>query len=454
MRDAGFTLLMLMLMPVCFRRPLIGMLTFTWLAYMRAQDLTWGFAKNQRWSFLIAIIMGAGWLISRERRGVTWNSRTVAMVALVGAVGVSLFFSVPTPESMASRYIEFAKIVGIALFTTALLYRLPHLRMMVWVIALSFAFYGVKNGLTGILNGGKPILQGPGGMLEDNNDFALALCMGLPMLIQIGASERNRVLRRGVYAMVPLCLLAVLLTHSRGGFLALTAMTLMLIWRSRNRMAAFGVLAVAGIVALPFIPESFIERISTLTDYQSDGSAMGRLAAWQTAINMALDNPVWGVGLAKFQAAYPDYASGLAHETARVTHNAYLQIWAECGSIALGLYLFLIASTFWSLARVRAQAKRLYTSSWILNYAAMFEASMLAFVVGSAFLNRAHFDLFYHMVAIVICFETIAVAEMRGVRERAPVGQRGSSFRLVLPGGYRRAPVRPGFRNGGAGQPA
>jgi probable O-glycosylation ligase (exosortase A-associated) len=454
MRDTGFTLLMLMLMPVCLRRPLIGMLTFTWLAYMRAQDLTWGFAKNQRWSFLIAIIMGAGWLISRERRNVTWNSRTLAMVALVGVVGISLFLSATPPKSDLSRYIEFAKIVGIALFTTALVVRLPHLRMMVWVIALSFAFYGVKNGLTGILNGGKPILQGPGGMLEDNNDFALALCMGLPMLIQIGASERNRVLRRGVYAMVPLCLLAILLTHSRGGFLALTAMTLMLIWRSRNRVAAFGVLAVAAVVALPFIPESFVERISTMADYQSDGSAMGRLAAWGTARNMALDNPVWGVGLAKFQAAYPLYASGLAHEQARVTHNAYLQIWAECGSIALALYLFLISATFWSLARVRAQAKRLYTTSWILNYAAMFEASMLAFVVGSAFLNRAHFDLFYHMVAIVVCFEGIAVAEMRGVRESVPVGQRGSSFRLVLPGGFRRPTVRGGFRDGGAGQPA
>jgi len=454
MRDLVFTALMLVVLPVCLRRPLIGLLTFSWLAYMRPQDLTWSFARAQRWSFLVAAVMLAGWLLSRERRPLVWNARTWAMVALVAVVGISLVFSVPTRMSVTHRYVEFAKIIGIALFTTALVHKPEHLRMLVWVVALSFAFYGVKNGLAGILSGGSPILQGPGGMLEDNNDFALALTMGLPMLVQIGASERNRVLRRGVYATVPLTVLTVILTHSRGGFLALSAMVLLLVWRSRNRAAAFAVLGVAALFALLFTPSSYVERIATIAQFKSDGSAMGRLAAWRTAINMALDHPLLGVGLAKFQAAYTDYASGLVYDSTRVTHNAYLQIWAECGSIALLLYLFLIASTFASLLRIRSQARRLYSSSWILNYTAMFEAAMLAFVIGSAFLNRAHFDLFYHLVAVVICFEVIAVAEMRGLRQREGEVPRGSSFRVVAPGGFRRAPARPGFRDASAESPA
>ena len=38
--------------------------------------------------------------------------------------------------------------------------------------------------------------------------------------------------------------------------------------------------------------------------------------------------------------------------------------------------------------------------------------STAAFMVGSAFLNRAHFDLFYHFVCIIIAFATIARREM------------------------------------------
>lgn len=458
LRDLCFTLLMFALVPVSLRRPLIGLLTFTWLAYMRPQDLTWGFAKYQRWSFLVAAVMGAGWLMARERKALIWNGRSIAMVSLVGVIGLSVVFSMELPqaadtESVASRLVEFAKIVGVALFTTALVYKPEHLRILVWVVALCFAFYGVKNGLAGILGGGGQIMQGPGGMLEDNNDFALALCMGLPLLIQIGASERKAVLRRAVYAMVPLTMLTILLTHSRGGFLALSAMCVLLIWRSRNRAAAFGILAVAAVVSLFFLPQTFVDRIATIGDYQEDSSSRGRLDAWATAVNMAVNRPVFGVGLANFQAAYPFFARGEGNTMARATHNAYLQIWSECGSIALLLYLFLIAASFVALQRVRSQAKRLYSSSWILNYTVMFEASMLAFVVGSAFLSRAQFDLFYHLVAIIICFENIAFAEMQSTQRPQLAAQRGGSFRLVLPAGFQRPREHNGLRDGGARQP-
>jgi len=79
---------------------------------------------------------------------------------------------------------------------------------------------------------------------------------------------------------------------------------------------------------------------------------------------------------------------------------------------------------------------------------------MVAFVVGSTFLNRAQFDLFYHLVGVVVCFEVIAVSEMRGLARREPVGLRGGSFQLHLPGGFRRGPARGGFRDGSGRQPA
>ena len=68
MRDLILTLILLALMPVCYRKPFVGLAVFSWLAYMRVQDLTWGFAKEQRWSFLIAGITLAGYLFQSRRR--------------------------------------------------------------------------------------------------------------------------------------------------------------------------------------------------------------------------------------------------------------------------------------------------------------------------------------------------------------------------------------------------
>lgn len=454
-RDLGFTAMMAMLIAVSFRRPFIGLLTFSWLAYMRTQDLTWGFARGQRWSMLVAAVTIAGYLFMAKRPKVLWTPVTIAMVALVTQVGISMMMANDTPDNpggkyqtMVGRYIEFAKIIGVGLFTTAVVQRLEHLRMLIWIVGLSFAFYGVKIGLAGVLTGGGLFVkQGPGGMMEDNNDFALALCMGLPLLIQTGTAERKQILRRGVFFTVPFTILTVLMTRSRGGFLSMSAMIGVLIWRSRNRMAAISMAFAGVLVALPMLPQSFYDRISTIASYQSDGSAQGRLAAWRTALRMMADNPVFGVGLYRFQQNYRPYASS-PEETARATHNAYLQIWAECGTPAFLFYLFLIVGSFWSLWRIRARAKRLYTTSWILSYATMFEASLLSFTVGSTFLSRAHFDLFYHLVAMIVAFEAIATREMNGLYERGPSLMRGASFYVQSPRGFQRPPPRRGFRDG------
>jgi O-antigen ligase len=130
-----------------------------------------------------------------------------------------------------------------------------------------------------------------------------------------------------VYAIIPLTVITILLTHSRGAFLSLAAMTMVMIWRSRNRFVGFAVTGFAGLMLVFFLPKSVFERLGTIANYKQDGSAMGRLAAWQTALNMSRANPIFGVGFGTFQWHYPRYASHSAFEGRRVAHNAYLQVW-------------------------------------------------------------------------------------------------------------------------------
>jgi probable O-glycosylation ligase (exosortase A-associated) len=341
------------------------------------------------------------------------------LIALGLVVGVGCLAADYQSSEMFNRYMEVATILGVALFSTTLISTAERLRVLVWVIAMSFGFYGVKVGLSGVLSGGNlQVLRGPGGMLEDNNDFSLALCMALPLLIHIGSSEKRAVLRRGVWLMVPLTMLTVIMTHSRGGFLSLVACMGVLTWRSRNRVAGFSLAFVAAIVAILVVPQSYIDRIKSIEHYEQDGSAMGRLAAWTVAVKMASAHPVLGVGFTNFRRHYHEYSQ--PGEFVRVAHNSYLQVWAETGTLCLALYLFLIFYTVWRLWLLRREARRYFNTSWILNYTTMFEASFIAFAVGGTFLNRAAFDLFYHFVGIVIAFEMIAYREMARLELRQP----------------------------------
>jgi len=271
--------------------------------------------------------------------------------------------------------------------------------------------------------------------------------------MHLGLSDRRDIVRRVTLALVPLTIFTIIATHSRGGFLALGVGLMVLAWRSRNRFAGFAVLILMVVAGFLAAPQSYIERISTIRDYQTEGSAKGRLDAWKVAGNMIAERPMLGVGFEKFQQNYRRFDPNATDESesgpgTRVAHNSYLQIWAECGTVAFLLYMVLIGWSFFDLWRLRREAERRYHSSWILSYATMFEASMAVFVVGSFFLNRAHFDLFYHFVAVILAFERIAMREMDGlVPDEGPRGH-GGELRLVEPRGFQRAAGRNGFVRG------
>lgn len=412
LRDLLVFAVVMLALPLSFRRPYVGLLVFSWFAYMRPQDLCWSFARDMRLSFYVGMAMIAGWWANERGRRVfaRWDSRSWMMVTLGSLVVVS-YWQAKTQDDYVSRYLfEFLKIIVIALFTSGQVDSFKRLRVMVITIALCLAFFGVKGGLFGILTGGATILRGPGGMLEDNNDFALALVMNVPLLWYLGSREGTRrwILKASRVAIV-LTVLTVLLTHSRGAFLALTATAVWIAWRSGQLIKASGGLALCGLAFLAFAPRSVIERISTIGD-TGESSANARLTSWKVALRMIEANPVFGVGVRNFQSRYKDYAqvAKVDASTTYVAHNSYLQIWAESGSIAFAIYLLLLLSVFTTCSRVFKMGRMRPDMAWAMDYARMMEATTVGFMVGAVFLNRGHFDLLYHWLALVTSLAFVA----------------------------------------------
>lgn len=425
MRDLlVFTVVMLTL-PLSFRRPFLGLLLFSWLAYMRPQDLCWGFARNMRFSFYVGVTMVVGWWANESRRVpfTRWDVRTRLMVVLTVLVSLSYGFAKYHDSYYTRYFLEFLKIMVVALFTVGQCNTRQRLRFLYWTIALCLAFYGVKGGLFGVLSGGRPILRGPGGMLEDNNDFALALVMNVPLLWYLGGDERRYPLvRKATIVGIALTVITVLLTHSRGAFLALSASLLWIAWRSRQLMRAGATLLLCVGLFFAFAPQDVRDRLASIGDTHESSTA-ARLTAWTTALHMIRAHPLLGVGMRNFQKRYLEYATGLVegHETTYVAHNSYLQIWAESGSIAFAIYLVLLGSVFATCAWVYRAGRQRLDLLWMQNYARMMEATTVGFMVGAFFLNRGHFDLIYHWLALVSALGAVAYAAY----VRQPTGQKG-----------------------------
>lgn len=424
MRDFVVFAVVMGCLPTAFRRPFIGLLLFSWLAYMRPQDLCWSFARGMRFSFYVGLVMVAGWFVNESQVRKFWrlDIRTGLIVALVIVTTVSLSIAQRSfGDTYVARYFfEFIKIVVVALFTTGQVDTKRRLRVLLWTICGCLAFYGVKGGVIGVLTGGSPILRGPGGMLEDNNDFALALTMNIPLLFYLGRTEEKVWVRRLTDLGVVLTLITILLTHSRGGFLAATATLLVMAWRSRRLVQAAGVMALTAVMFFAFAPDHVIERIASIGQGSADSSANARLQAWAAAFRMIEDSPFLGVGMRNFQYQFSSVDGVEAgQQMAYVAHNSYLQIWAETGTPGFLIYMVMLGSVFWACGHVRRLARLRPDLKWIRNYALMFEATTVGFMVGAVFLNRGHFDLIYHWLALTSCMVWVARREVALMPEAA-----------------------------------
>ncbi len=436
MRDLIVFGIVMLSLPMAFRRPFIGLLVFSWLAYMRPQDLCWLFARNMRFSFFVAITMTVGWLANEAGRRPFWRRdiRTVLMLLLLGITTVGLLLAEDQGSYVMRYYVEFVKIIGIALFTTGQVDSKQRLRMLLWTITMCLGFYGFKGGLFGLLSGGSVIMRGPGGMLEDNNDFALALTMNIPLLFYMGRTEKNPLLRRGCDLTIAFTVITILLTHSRGAFLSTVAVSMLLAWRSGKLFRAIGFLGLCAVMFFAFAPVHVRDRIALIGQGSAEGSANARITAWRIASRMIQANPVVGVGIRNFQAHYTRHGEGILRpgQVFRyVAHNSYLQIWAEGGTLSFVVYMMLLSSVYFATRWIRMRATYHMRLNWAFNYARMMEATTAGFCIGAVFLNRGHFDLVYHWLALLSCFlfvfkleyaKTLAMTEGEQAGPSAPTG--------------------------------
>lgn len=428
MRDIVVFAIVFGFLPFAFVRPFYGLLLYNWLAFMRAPDLCWGAARSFRFSLIVGAAMWAGWLIFDKRPFLRMDRRNLYMILLSIFVTISWILAPVGGDSVNGKFTEFLKVIAVALFITGQIDTKSRLQSLMWVAMLSFAFYGVKGGIWGLLLQDARIIRGPGGLLLDNNDFSLAMVMNLPFLFYLSTVEERPKLRLFLRAAFVLTIITIVLTGSRGGFLAMAVACGAMVLKSRYKAVGFATGLLGGILFLAFIPQDYRDRILSIrTAAKEDGSAIGRLQAWAVAFRMIQDKPFFGVGFQNFVSQYGNYEPGPgAHLGHRVTHNSYLQIWAESGSFAFFSFLAVLFSTIFLCRRIQRIVRVRDGPTWISAYAAAIEVSFYGFLTGATFLNRAHFDFIYVIAAMASALYFVAVREIAETEsERRPFRRAG-----------------------------
>jgi probable O-glycosylation ligase (exosortase A-associated) len=421
----------LSVLPVCLFRPWIGVLMWSWLAFMNPHRLTWGFAQDLPFAQLVALVTLLGFFFAGSRKPFLWT-REIFFLGLLWAWFAVTCVGAFYPDDAWNKFTEFSKTMLMALLVIPLFQDRRKLRILLLVIAASLGFYGFKGGLFALSTGGQYMVLGPpSSFFASNTETALVLNMSLPLLFYLGKEERRRWLRLTLYGAFALTLVAVPFTYSRGGLIGTVVVLVVLFVKARRRILLVPVMA-AGLAAfLLFAPPQWVSRMQTLENVREDGSANLRLMSWQVALGIARDYPIFGGGFKVFihRATYdiymPEYPRAFGHDA----HSIYFNLIGEHGWVGLGLFLCFLGAVLLRLYQVRRLARNRPELGWANNYAHMLQASIATYLVNGATLSVAYFDLAYQLLILAPLIHALAVrqlaeepAESTTVPAAVPVG--------------------------------
>ncbi len=410
MRDIFVTLVVLGTLPSIFLQPYIGILLWSWLGYMNPHRLSWGFATDFPFAMIVGVVTLVAFIFSKESKRIPWTKETILLLVFILWMLVTTFFA--QYSDLAWLQMEKVAKIQIMIFLTLILINTrERLHALVWIIALSLGFYGVKGGIFTMTSGGSYHVMGPNGtFIGGNNEIGLALIMTIPLMRYLQLNSRQIWLRNGLAGAMFFTIIAILGTQSRGALLGMAVMGLFLLMKSRQKAILLILLAIAAPAALSFMPQSWFDRMHTIKTYEADESAQGRIEAWQFALDTAAKNPITGGGFEIF--------------TGRTeAHSIYFEILAEQGFVGLILFLVLWLLAWRTGSWVIKNAKEIPDAKWLSDLASMLQVSLIGYAVAGTFLGLGYFDLYYHLFAMMVLCKVLMLKAQAGQPSTGTKGQ-------------------------------
>jgi probable O-glycosylation ligase (exosortase A-associated) len=418
MRDIAITLAVFGSLPFILIHPWIGILVWTWLGFMNPHRLAWGFSVTMPFALIVAITTLVAIYFSREPKKFSRQPEMVLMLLFLAWMLVTTIMAF-YPALAWEQFDKVWRIFLMIYVATLVINSKRRLLALVWVIALSIGFYGVKGGIFTLMTGGGFHVRGPDrSFISGNNEIGLAFCMTLPLLYYLGQIVRNRLIKIGMLAATLLTVVAALGTQSRGALVGLAATALFLWLKSPRKWQLTLLVGFSLLVLVPLMPEAWFERMQTIRTYEEDASAMSRINAWGMAYNLASAR-LFGGGFETFR---PEQFAKYAPTTAYFAdaHSIYFEVLGEHGFPGLVIFLLIAMLTWLSASKVIRATKGDPEFKWLRDLMAMVQVSLVAYLVTGAFLGLAYFDYYYNLVLIVVIAKEIFAASARTAAAATP----------------------------------
>jgi putative inorganic carbon (hco3(-)) transporter len=246
---------------------------------------------------------------------------------------------------------ELLKMIILQLLMTVFIDTQDRLRAILWLLS-GFMVWFAGSALLAYTRGefyeinGVQRAEGINSMVGGPNELAGLLLALLPFAIALIRCNKKIWMKLLLAGCAVLGLFVLLLTGARISLLALVAVALYAILRSKRKILNLSAAVALALIVWFSLSPQYQERYLTMSQYarggQLDDSNKLRLAIWDAGWRMFLDHPILGVGAGQFPTAYGTIYSGKLHTAWMNPHNLLLQVTCELGLLGLGAFVYFL----------------------------------------------------------------------------------------------------------------
>ena len=406
------------------RRPFLWVLAFAYIDILVPQKISWGFLTVMPVSLMAFVLAFAGWVMIDDKRDSRFTLRQGLIVLLLVYCGLTTMVA-DFPEPAAEKWSWVWKALLFALFLPLTLRTRLRIEAITLVMVLSVGAILITGGIKTLAGGGgygtlRTLVAENAGIYEGSTLSTVAIAI-IPLIWWL--ARHGTIFPKGKLTTlfaIALTFAAVLIpigTQTRTGLLCLALLAVLALRNVKRRFLFIGGAAVLAMIAVPFLPDSYTKRMSTIENHKSDQSASIRVAVWNWTLDYVKDNPFGGgfdayrgnqvkVELTETTGTGNNTSTDVtdAFDKARAYHSSYFEMLGEQGYPGFFLWLLIQVLGLWQMERIRSKWKKRTGpgQTWQAPLANALQQVQIVYLAGSVFVGIA-FQPFIFMVIGVQC---------------------------------------------------
>ncbi|HVR90398.1 MAG TPA: DUF5935 domain-containing protein [Novosphingobium sp.] len=398
------------------RRPFLWVLAYLYIDIVAPQKITYAILPSLQISLVAFIAAFGGWLLADDKRNSRFSLRQTLMLVLLVYCGISTM-SADFPVEALAKWGWVWKALLFAIFLPLTLRTRLRIEATALVMVLGAATIIISGSIKTVLGGGgygslHLLVNDNTGLYEGSIISTVAIAV-IPVVVWVARHgtifPSDWRVKLFAAALVFACLLMPIGTQARTGLLCIGLLAILSLRTAKRRFLYVTLMAVAAFAAIPFLPESYTKRMSTIENHAADESASTRVAVWAWTMDYVKDHPFGGgfdayrQNKLSYQTKSADVAGNNTavavadvQDKARAYHSSYFEMLGEQGWPGLAVWLWLQLLGLWQMERLRSRWNKRAAEhpgdaafAWQSPLANALQQTQLIYLAGSLFVGIA-----------------------------------------------------------------